>query len=216
VTSSTKVEEDDPDVQAIRAEFDQRCQRAGVKGVLIVGEGEVVEQTCLRAGVTDLVIVNMSHPPALQPLSRLNSGFRDLIQRCPRPVLATPQTVSPLNQALIAYDDSPKAREALYTGAYLAARWRIPLSVLTVDDSRADAETIQAYARTYLSEHRIEAKFQIESGPATETILKIAEKEGCDLLMIGGYGRGPLLEFVLGSTVNALLNDTSIPILICR
>jgi len=210
------VKADNPDVMAVREEFEQRCRRAGVRGILIVSDGEVVEQTCVRAGVTDLVVVNMSHPPALQPLARLNSGFRDLIQRCPRPVLATPQTVSPLSRALLAYDDSPKAREALYTGAYLAVRWGIPLSVVTVAEATVDEEAVQAYARTYLSEHHIQANFFVENGPAAEAILNVAEKEGCDLLMIGGYGRGPLLEFVLGSTVNALLNDTTIPILICR
>jgi len=212
----TKVEDDDPEIQAVRAEFEQRCQRAGIRGVLIVTEGEVVEQTCLRAAVIDLVVVNVSHPPALQPLARLSSGFRDLILRCPRPVLATPQTVSPLSNALVAYDDSPKAREALYIGAYLAARWHLPISVGTVDDSSANPETVQTYARAYLNERHIDAKFFIESGSASEKILETAELEGCDLLMIGGYGRGPLLEVVLGSTVNALLNDTTIPVLICR
>jgi nucleotide-binding universal stress UspA family protein len=33
---------------------------------------------------------------------------------------------------------------------------------------------------------------------------------------MGGYGRGPFLDVVLGSTVNRVLTEISIPVLICR
>jgi hypothetical protein len=65
---------------------------------------------------------NMAHPPGRQPVARLRSGFRDLIQRCPQPVLAVPGDVSPLVHGLIAYDGSPRAEEALNIAAYLALR----------------------------------------------------------------------------------------------
>ena len=37
--------------------------------------------------------------------------------------------MSPLNRALLAYDGSPKAREALFVATYLAGRWQISLPV---------------------------------------------------------------------------------------
>jgi len=70
---------------AVQAEFERRCRDSDIPGRLVLSAGEVVEQTCLRAAVTDLVIVNLSYPPAPQPLAKLSSGFHNLIQRCPRP-----------------------------------------------------------------------------------------------------------------------------------
>jgi nucleotide-binding universal stress UspA family protein len=203
-------------LQSLRNEFNQRCAASNIQGKLVVTTGEVVDQTCLRATATDLVVVNLSYPPAPQPLARVSSGFRNLILRCPRPVLATPQTSSPLSHALLAYDGSPKAQEALYVAAYLASKWSIPLDILSVDDNnRINQETLDK-AKHYLEIHDIEAKYFLESGPPAEAILKLSQQEKCDFIIMGGYGFSPLLEVVLGSTVDQVLRDSLSPTLICR
>ncbi len=202
--------------QAVQAEFDRRCQAAGVDGRLSFTRGEVVDQTCLRARMADLVTVNLSYPPAPALLARLNSGFRDLVQRCPRPVLATPQTVSELRHAFVAYDGSPKAQEALFIATYLALAWKIPLTVGSVaDESRVGAHTLDQ-ARVYLEAHNVAAEYQIESGPIAETILRLSQQAGCDLLILGGYGLNPLLEVVLGSQIDQVLRQSCQPMLICQ
>jgi nucleotide-binding universal stress UspA family protein len=200
----------------VLAEFERRCQENQIPGRLAIAAGEVVEQTCARATVTDLVIVNLSYPPAPQPLAKLSSGFHDLIQRCPRPVLATPQTVSSLKRALLAFDGSPKAREALFVAAYLAGKWRIPLSVVTVEGDRRHSEEVLAQARSYLEEHGVSADYRVESGSVGETILKNCDQEDCDLVLLGGYGLTPVLEVVLGSAVDQVLRQSCQPVLICR
>jgi nucleotide-binding universal stress UspA family protein len=211
-----EVESDEVQLQALQNEFIQRCAASNVQGKLVVTQGEVVEQTCLRAAATDLVVVNLSYPPSSQPLARVSSGFRNLILRCPRPVLATPQTSSPLSHALIAYDGSPKAQEALYVAAYLANKWSIPLEILSVDDSsRIDQATLDQ-AKRYLEIHDVQARYFLESGPPAEAILRLGQQEKCDFVIMGGYGFSPLLEVVLGSTVDQILRDSLVPTLICR
>jgi nucleotide-binding universal stress UspA family protein len=212
----TEHELDDEAALAVQAEFERRCREQAIPGRLALAAGEVFEQTCARASVTDLVVVNLSYPPASQPLARLSSGFHDLIQRCPRPVLATPQTVSTLNRALLAFDGSPKAREALFIAAYLAGKWSIPLSVVTVDDGGRNPEDVLAQARLYLEEHSLAADYRVESGPVSHTILKSCEHEDCDFVLLGGYGLAPVLEVLLGSAVDEVLRRTCQPVLICR
>jgi nucleotide-binding universal stress UspA family protein len=202
--------------QTVQEEFERRCQAAGVAGRLIATSGEIVDQTCQRARTVDLVTVNLSYPPAPQMLARLNSGFRDLIQRCPRPILATPQTVSDLSRAFLAYDGSPKAQEALFIASYLASAWKTPLVVGSIlDEGRVGAQTIQQ-AREYLEAHHVQAQYYLESGPIAETILKLSREENCELLILGGYGLNPLLEVVLGSQVDHVLRESCKPMLICQ
>ncbi len=205
-----------PKAQAVQAEFNRRCAAAGVPGSMVVEAGGVARQICDRARWADLVVVNLAYPPAPQPVARLKSGFRTLIRRCPRPVLAVPGAWSRLDRALLAYDGSPKAKEALFVATYLAARWNISLTVVTiVETGRVTADTLLR-AANYLEGHGVEATLVQQSGPTAETILEAAQTHQSDLLIMGGYGRSPMLEVVLGSAVDRVLRASRQPILICR
>ncbi len=202
--------------QAVKQEFVQRCEQAGIPVNFSIAVGEISRQICHLSRWVDLVIVNLAYPPERQPLGRLGSGFQEIIQRCPRPILATPQTHGPMTHALLAYDGSPKGKEALYVATYIAAKWDLQLTVVTVmDGSRVDEATSQE-AQNYIKDYPVQANFIQESGAVAETILKVSERMGCDLLIMGGYGYNPVLEVVLGSAVDTVLHECQKPILICR
>ncbi|MEW5868625.1 MAG: universal stress protein [Chloroflexota bacterium] len=203
-------------IAEFQAEFNRRCEEAGIASDLVIAAGEIAPHICNLSGANDLIVANLTYPPAPQPLSRLSSGFRDLIQRCPRPLLATPQTVSQFSRALLAYDGSPKAREALYIATYLAGQWGTALNVITIQDNGKISEQTLDQARQYLQDHQVSAEYRIASGPVAESILETAEEHQCDLLIMGGYGLNPVLEAVLGSAVDQVLRHSRKPMLICR
>jgi nucleotide-binding universal stress UspA family protein len=122
--------------------------------------------------------------------------------------------VYPLDRALLAYDGSPKAKEALYIATYLASRWQIPLVVVSVVDNPITAE-IQRQANEYLQTHGVEAKFVEKNGPVAASIMETAEAEESNLIIMGGYGYNPVLEMVLGSAVDEVLRSSRRPMLIC-
>ena len=207
---------DAAEAQAVKYEFERRCRAAGLPGRMLIDVGQVQRQISRRARWVDLVIVNLAFPPGAQPLERLGSGFRALLRRCPRPVLATPGMTSPLGRALLAYDGSPKAEEALYVSTYVAGHWGIPLTVITVPEGKEVTAGTSQRARAYLEDHGLQATFVEGHGPAAEAILETAERSGCDLILMGGYGRQPVMEVVLGSTVDQVLRESRRPMLICR
>ena len=212
----SEVQRDSEETQAVQAEFNRRCQAAGIPGELVLAVGEVPREICERARWTDLVVVNLAYPPAPQPLARLSSGFRTLIRRCARPVLAVPETSSRLSRALLAYDGSPKADEALFVATYLSGKWNIPLVVVTVIETGRTTSDALARAQRYLKTHGVQATFAKESGPVAEAILRTAEEHESDLIIMGGYGLGPVLEVVVGSAVDQVLRESRQPMLICR
>ena len=212
----SEVQRDSEETQAVQAEFNRRCEAAGIPGELVLAVGEVPREICERARWTDLVIVNLAYPPAPQPLARLSSGFRTLIRRCARPVLAVPETSSRLSRALLAYDGSPKADEALFVATYLSGKWNIPLVVVTVIETGRTTSDALARAQRYLKTHGVQATFAKESGPVAEAILRTAEEHESDLIIMGGYGLGPVLEVVVGSAVDQVLRESRQPMLICR
>lgn len=216
VISSEADEGEHRTAQAIQAEFNQRCEAAGVEGKLAIEVGGIARKICERNRWTDLMVVNLAYPPPLEPAAKLSSGFRTLIRRCGRPLLAVPGVVSPLDRALLAYDGSPKANEALYIATYLADLWHIALVVVTVlDNGRIPADTLSR-AQNYLEAHNVQATYVEARGPVPETILKTCEENACNLVIMGGYGYGPILEVVLGSAVDHVLRISQQPTLICR
>lgn len=203
--------------QGVKAKFDQRCADAGIVGAMAVEVGEVARTVCERALLADLVVLNVAFPPAPQPLARLGSGLRTIIQQCARPILAVPGVVAPFERILLAYDDSPKAKEALFVAAYLADRWRLPLVVLTVlEAGQVTAEAV-TQARAYLEWHEITATYITRAeGVASSAMLEVAAEHSCNLLVLGGYGQHPMIEMMVGSSVDRLLRDSRWPLLICR
>lgn len=213
---STEEYKNDPAALEVQQDFNARCAQANVEGRLVLAAGNVTQLICHRARWADLVVTNLAYPPAPQPLAKLGSGFRQLVQRCPRPLLATPQTVSPMNRALLAYDGSPKAHEALFVATYLAGRWQISLTVITVSNNGHVGESTLEEARRYLEKHGVTAEYREEKGPVAGTILQVCREIQANLLIMGGYGYNPVLEIVLGSAVDQVLREARTPMLICR
>jgi nucleotide-binding universal stress UspA family protein len=200
--------------QAVQSEFNRRCQIAGIPGELTFAVGEVPRQICTRSRFTDLLILYLKHPPPTEPLSKLSSGIRTIIRHCVSPVLAVPGQASSINHTLLAYDGSPKAEEALYIATYLAGAWEIPLTVITVVGNDVTAEDLE-HAEIYLASRGVQATAISEAGPVAPTILVVAEERQADLILMGGYGRNPLAEAILGSVVDQVLRSSRRPVMIC-
>ena len=71
-------------------------------------------------------------------------------------------------------------------------------------------------ARSYLRKRDVKATFLDEAGDVGETILTTAEAYACDLVIMGSYGRNPLMEMMVGSALDRVMQDSKIPLLICR
>ncbi|MGD0610527.1 MAG: universal stress protein [Anaerolineales bacterium] len=207
-------EKDEPKAMALLAEFKERLEAAGVAGSLLIEAGDVPVKVCERALLTDLVVLNVPHPPA-PGLPGLGSGLRTIIKRCARPLLAACCSFSPMDRALLAFDGSPKAKEALFVATYLAEQWKASLRVVAITDgSRVNASVLD-YPRAYLELHEIQAEFISAKGPI-RVLNKIMEEHAINLLLMGGYSVSVVEEVVKGSAVNVMLREMQCPIFICR
>lgn len=201
--------------QKIRRKFESKCAKVKIDGELVVESGQIAPEIVSRTRWSDLMVVGIEHPPKNQLISRLRSGLRTMIQTSPRPVLAVPES-SPMKKALVAFDGSSKAQEALYLGAYLAKNWGIGLVVMTATHSGvAHAEPIKR-ARRYIRSRQLEADYIHCVGEPGDMILETAKDTNCDFIIMGGYGYKPFFEVVYGSTVDHVLRNYQSPIFICR
>jgi nucleotide-binding universal stress UspA family protein len=238
VTPSEELQ-DSEESKAVQERFEARLAAANIQGELTRTSGEVAHQICDRARYTDLIVVNVMYPPSPEPLARFSSGFSTIIRRCSRPILAVPflehgldSPISKMTSALLAYGGSPKSEEALFVAAYLANRWGVKLEVLTIlkrsgevqpqEDlpQESDHETIllpmQERARQYLEDQNVDALYTPLLLGGAENIINQVEQNKHDLIIMGGYESVPVVEVMMGSTVDGVLRQTEVPVLICR
>jgi len=213
---ASKRQKESKTVQAIQAEFVRRCEEASIPGQWIVEVGDVSREICEAGRWLDLVIVNLAYPPGDRPIARLSSGLRALIQHCATPILAVPQGSFGMRRILLAYDGSPKAKEALFVSTCLAGCWNVPLAVVTVSEENHTTPETMKLAKRYLRRHGIDAAYIEKQGGVGEAILEASAEFESDLIVMGGYGFNPVLEVVLGSAVDQVLRESRHPVLICR
>lgn len=205
-------------VQAIEERFHQLCAEAGVVGEFAVEAGEVVPTITRRAVWADLVVLGLENKVgAARPSTRLGNRTIQLIQRCPRPILAMPTGAKcDLDRVLLAYDGSPKADEALFVAAYLKSRWPLELVVVTVETEYTSAAALEQ-TREYLAQYGItDVTFVLRQKPIAAAVLDTAVAYQSNFLIMGGFGFRPMKHLVLGSTVDDVLRHFPHPMLICR
>ena len=202
----------------IKARFNKFCEQANagehLKDDLTVVAGKVPNQICRHALLTDLVVINVSHPPEDGPAS-IGSGLRAIIWRANRPVLTVREKLSTMDRALLIFNGNLKSKEALFVAAYLVQNWKISLTVLTVIDNEKVFPSTQDYARSYLESYQLQANYIVKEGPL-DVFLDVIKENKINLILIGGYNGTALKEVMLGSAVNFLLREADCPMLICR
>lgn len=140
---------------------------------------------------------------------------------------------------LVATDGSDAAERAMRDGFQLASVLGARLSVLTITKpwhAVAPGEVMVAFpedeylagvqqlARTNL---QTADKIAAEIGVTAETmhvvhdhiyegIIEVAQKNGCDLIVMGSHGRSGLVRLFLGSETQKVLAHTRIPVLVHR
>lgn len=142
--------------------------------------------------------------------------------RSGRPVLILPPNASAKqvgNHAVIAWNDTRESARAVFDSLDLL-RDAATVRVLTFIDSetqRSAAESNGAPLIATLARHGIEGTFEVvfSTGGATgEAILNKLVEEGCDLLVMGCYGRSRLREMLFGGVSHDIMRDTWIPTLV--
>lgn len=205
-------------VQQIRARFFEAIESAGMNGEFAIEiDADPVKVINRRAAWVDLVLVRGNRTPSGEPLDTISREMKLLVQRCPRPIIVTPDgSTSDFSRAILAYDGSPKADEALFIATYLASRWRKSLTVVTVQTPYTTEAAVRR-AQRYLSDHGLhDVHYVLKNGPIAELVLEAAVETDSNLLLMGGFSFRSLRNLTLGSSAEYILRAFPHPMCICR
>lgn len=136
-------------------------------------------------------------------------------------------------KVLVAIDGSPASEKALATAVDVAALSRAELVSVSVaqlpetatlidefEDVRAKADQklheIAAAAVAYARSRGVDLRAEILHGHVADTILKFAEAEAADLLVMGGHGHSRIARFFLGSTTDRVSEHCHCTVMIVK
>lgn len=202
-------------IQKLQIDFELFCQENGIPGEFATDVGRVADKIVERSALADLLVLSLVHESGPKTATGFGTEFNKILGRSPRPVLVIPEAAdSKMDRAILAYDGSRKADEALYLATYMARKWSMTLSVIAAGKEKAEIALDRA--KSYLALRDVEARYIQGKRPAAQAILESAKNQECNLIIMGGFSHRPALQLVLGSTVNKVLQETRMPVLICR
>lgn len=140
---------------------------------------------------------------------------------------------------LIATDGSSLAGRAVDQGVKLAQTLEAKVTVLTVSETfhvfSLDAEQLEETSASYKGHMKKEAErilgeaaevaraagvpvttLNLEDDSPYQAIIRTAENQGCDLIVMASHGRGGVSALLLGSETMKVLSHSKIPVLVVR
>src|SRR5262249_56934031 len=117
-----------------------RGGEGGLPFEAICAKGIVSEAICEHGNSRRLVIIGRKGEHAEWACDDLGTSVERVVRRAASPVLVTPKHFTPINKALVGFDGSRQAREALSLAAELHRRVNLDVTVLVVGEgAKADA-----------------------------------------------------------------------------
>lgn len=203
--------------------FTKRAKRTGVSfeaRIVSVYESMAAETLAFHARHADLVILGQSDPDS--NFSALSSSLvEEVLFSSGRPVLLVPYigAAGPLTgNAIIAWDGGRESSRAVHDGLGLLEQMK-ETSVLVVDAGKhagKHGDEPGADLAAHLARHGIKVNVErVQSAgiDVAEVILNHIAENGCELLIMGGYGHSRLRELTLGGVTRTILKEMTAPVL---
>lgn len=210
---------------ALKAVFERKCAAEDVRyewrGYENVS-GDSAISGIESARTADIAIAQQNDPDAE---ARMAADVEALIFETGRPVLLVPYTYQgrrePFKKPLVAWNGSKEAARAAFDALPLLKEAGTA-EVLTVDarDTMSqDAGVAGAAIAEALAKHGIDVTLRAEQSDGLsqgDVISNRLADSGCDLLVMGAFGRSRVSEFVFGGVTRSMLQTMTVPTLMSR
>lgn len=100
---------------------------------------------------------------------------------------------------------------ASYASVSVDASWE-GVSDMLRDEGEEAVEAVADLARA----EGVEVLTTLRTGSPSQEIVRYAESEGCDLIVMGTHGRGGIDRLLLGSVAERVVRSSSVPVMTVR
>lgn len=189
-------------------------ERAADRGIQTAWRAALSEPTAYlvaQARAADVVVVGRHGPADGDPgLLAVSAGA--LLMEVGRPVIVAPPGIERLaaRRVVVAWKDTREARRAVQDALpFLSRADAVHVVALGPGAHEEGAEDVA----TYLVGHGANVTTHLLPSPAIgagEELLRFAQREGADLIVMGAYGHSRLREWIFGGVTRDILQGTTL------
>ncbi len=123
-----------------------------------------------------------------------------LVQYGVRPIIAVPNTFSPLRRVLLTYSGSPESAKAIKRFIQSGLWPEIQMKLLTCGPNKHEAEALNEQMARYCRSHGFNPEIEVSLDTPRQRILESASEFDADLIVMGNGIRSYWLDRLLGNT----------------
>lgn len=202
------------EVQSLQRNGAGMVEGAGLEAETVTGEGhvpDVLRELAERVGV--VVVGRLGVRGASLPeRDPIGPDTRELIRRCPRPVLVAGSAVTPMNRVLVAHGGGPAGEGVLAFAGRFAGIFGSHLDVLHVTDDVPAGRQVLARASGALSMSPLDFDTHLADGSIESAVTSRIGWLGSNALFVGAQREEH--GWLVPSHTEAILRATDIPVVV--
>lgn len=198
------------------AQFRQTCAEAQIPRMEHLVTGVVPTEILRLAPDMDLILLGRGGLHTGLSKALLGSAVETVVRRSGKPTMVTPAQFTVPRKPLLATDGSPSAFAALEMAVAFVQALQVPLQVLHCTTESAHGQPILDEACAALTAAGVPCQGEICIGNAHEDLVHYATTNGHDVLFMGAFGRQRIVEWVVGSTTQYVLQTYPGPVVLCH
>ncbi|MGL5108983.1 MAG: universal stress protein [Vibrio ordalii] len=187
----------------------------GMSGVeTLQRHGQLVETTLELSSNMRMLIMGKQGSTHAHDL--IGSNIENVIRTLANPILVVQSGFQAPSRFLFAYDASPTAKKVLELIASSPLLKGLECELVMVGERSDEHERQLAQAKQLLKSAGIKAEAILLQGEVVPVICQHTVEVGCDLIVMGAYGRSLMRQFIVGSTTTHMLKKTETSILLLK
>jgi nucleotide-binding universal stress UspA family protein len=201
-------------VQEMLGDSAGAVRRAGLEVETVSRTGAVAEVLRDLAEQVGVVVVGRTGATGATTLSGdpLGPDTRELIRRCPRPVLIAGATPTPMDRVLVAHGGGLASEGALAFAARFAGITGAHLDVLHVGTDGEEGRQTLARASGALSMAPLDFELHLVEGELDTAVTEAVARLGSNALFVGAHREEQ--GWLVPSHTEAILRATELPVLV--
>lgn len=144
---------------------------------------------------------------------QVGSHLENVIRLQKKPLLVVPENYSVPSRAMFAYDGSEESRRNLERLTMSPLLSGLECHLVMVNGKEEELLNAQQILRDAGIEN---STVHLSGQSVRDTLIRYAEENAVDLIVMGAYGHSRLRRFLIGSHTSEMLQNTSEPLLILR
>ena len=189
------------------------CERYRVTCQTDLQTGNVVKIVADASVDADLLVIGARGEDEEFETGFLGSVAEKLVRKVNRPVLLTGLEFRECRRALLAYDGSAAAREAMKMLARLTAALEMDVDAVQMVEA-GESTTALKDVVSYFKNYPVRLSTHYLTGDSHAVIIEHAKEIGCDLMVMGAYDNRLADSLALGTTTDYLVRNSPVPVLV--